>query len=71
MGSLDKTKKPSNELDSYLKGTLGENAPSNKTETSTKSMNMGVWIVGTLCQLFITDSYTKTKFSKKKKKKMK
>ena len=42
-----------------------EKAPSNRTPVLTKSMNMGIWVVGGLNQLFITDSLTETKFSKK------
>ena len=43
-----------------------EKAPSNRTPVLTKSMNMGIWVVGRLNQLFITDSLTETKFSKNK-----
>ena len=42
-----------------------ENAVSNKTRTVTKSMNMGIWVIGTLNQLFIRGSYTQINFSKK------
>ena len=66
MGSLDKTKKLFNELDFYLKDTHKESTPSNKTQAHTKSMNMGIWKVVTLCQLLITDSYIEIKFKKKK-----
>ena len=31
-----------------------------------KSMNMGIWVVGTLNQLFIKGFYTEIQFSKKK-----
>ena len=46
--------------------THSKNAPSNKTQVITKSMNMEIWEVGTLNQLFIRGSYTEIKFSKKK-----
>ena len=39
---------------------MRENIPSSRTQALTKSMDMGIWIVGTL-----RDSYTKIKFSKK------
>ena len=48
-----------------IKDTHRENTPSNKTEVLTKSMNMCVWGVGTVTRLFVTDSYTQIKFSKK------
>ena len=48
-----------------VKDTDRENAPSNKTPALTKSMNMGIWVVGTTNQLFIRGSYTEIKFSKK------
>ena len=48
-----------------FKDTHRENTPSNKTETFTKNMNMSIWAVGILNQLFIRDSYTQFKFSKK------
>ena len=44
---------------------LRENTPSNKTEALTESMNMYIWAIGILNQLFIRDSYTQIKFSKK------
>ena len=40
-------------------------ASSNKISALTKSMNMDIWVVGTMNQLFIRGSYTETKFSKK------
>ena len=40
-------------------------ALSNKTPALRKSTNMGIWVVGTLNQLFIRGSYTETKLSKK------
>ena len=33
-----------------------EKAPSNKTQGFTKSTNLGIWVVGTINQLFISDS---------------
>ena len=35
-----------------------ENTPSNRTKAFMKSMNMYIWVIGTLNQLFITGSYT-------------
>ena len=35
---------------------LREKAPSNKIPALTKSMNMGIWVVGISNQLFIRDS---------------
>ena len=39
-----------------LKDTLREKVPSNKSPAPRKNMNMGVWAVGTLNQLFIRGS---------------
>ena len=50
-----------------FKDTHRENTPSNKTEMLTKSMNIYIWTIGILNALFTRDSYTQTKFSKKKK----
>ena len=36
----------------------------NETLALRKSMNMDIWVIGTLIQLFIRGSYTKIKFSK-------
>ena len=47
------------------KDTHREKAPSNKTPVLSESMNMNIWVVGTLNQLFIKGSYAETKFSKK------
>ena len=47
------------------KDTHRENTPSNKTEVLTKSMNMYIWENNLLNELFITDSYSQVKFSKK------
>ena len=41
-----------------------EKTPSNKTAVLSKSMNVDIWVFGTSAQLFITGSYTETKFSK-------
>ena len=44
---------------------LSNKAPSNKTKVRTKSINMDIWVIGTLNQLFIIrGSYTEIKFSK-------
>ena len=48
----------------FLKDTHRGKAPSNKTPALWKSTNMGVWVVGTLNQLFIRGSQTETKLSK-------
>ena len=40
----------------FLKDTHRENTPSNKTTALTKSMNMYIWAIGVLHQLFIRDS---------------
>ena len=50
----------------YLKDTHRKIATSEKTPAFTKSMNMYIWIVGTLNQLFIRNSKTETKFPKHK-----
>ena len=39
-----------------IKDTRRENTPSNKTEALTNSMNMHIWTIGTLNQLFIRGS---------------
>ena len=38
-----------------------ENTPSNTTETPTKSVNLYIWAIGTLNQLFVRGSYTQIK----------
>ena len=43
---------------SGFKDTHRENTSPNKTESLTKSMNMYIWEIGTLNQLFIRGSYT-------------
>ena len=47
------------------KDTRRENTLSNKTQAFTESINMGIWVIRTLSQLFIRISHTQTKFSKK------
>ena len=42
----------------------GETPPSNKTQALTKGMNLGIWEIGTLKQLFIRRSYPEINFSK-------
>ena len=49
-----------------LRDTYSEKAPSNKTQVLTKSMNLSIWVVVTLNQLFIRGSYTEIKFSEKR-----
>ena len=49
----------------FIKDTNKEKAPTGKTQVSTKSINMDIWVIGTLNQLFIRGSYTEIKFSKK------
>ena len=39
-----------------VKGTHREKAPSNKTPALAKTSNMGIWVIGTLNQLFIRGS---------------
>ena len=39
-----------------------ENAPLNKTQALTKSVNMDIWITGTLNQLLRRGPYTQIKF---------
>ena len=39
-----------------FKDTHKEKAPSNRTPTLSKSMNMGIWVVGTSHQLFTRGS---------------
>ena len=48
-----------------INDTHREKAPSNKTQALIKSMNMGVWVIGILNQLFRRSSYNRIKFSKK------
>ena len=49
-------------LDSVLhKDVHWENIPSNKTKTLTESMNMRLWEIGTLNQLFIRSSNSEIK----------
>ena len=51
------------------KDTHKKNTTLNKTRTLTKSMNMGIWLIGALNQLFVRGA--QIRFSKKKKKKHK
>ena len=43
-----------------------ENTPSNKTEVLPKSMNMYIWEISTVNQLFVRDSYTQISLKKMK-----
>ena len=45
-----------------FKDTHRRKTPSNKTQALTRSMNMGVLVIGTLNQLFIRGSYTEVNF---------
>ena len=52
--------------DGYLHGfkdTLRENTTSNKSQALAKSFNMDIWVIGTLNQIFIRNSYTQNFFS--------
>ena len=49
----------------YFKETHREKTPLNKTEALTKETNMYIWAIGILNQLFLRDSYTQIKFSRK------
>ena len=51
--------------DLEIKDTQWKNIVSNRTQVVTKTIDMGIWVVGTLIQIFIKSSYTETKFSKK------
>ena len=48
-----------------LRVTCRENTPSNKTEALMKSINIYIWAIGILNQLFVKNSYNQIKFSKK------
>ena len=48
-----------------INNTHRENAPQNKTQTHRKNMNMDIWVVSALNQLFTRGSYTEIKFPKK------
>ena len=54
-------------INSYklIKDSHREKALSNKTPALTKSANMGIWVFGKSNQIFIRDSWTVTKSSKK------
>ena len=47
-----------------LRGTRSENTPSSKTEALTKSMNVYIWTIDTLKQLFIRGSSAQIKLLK-------
>ena len=51
-------------LESLLLDNHRENTLTNKTQVLTKSMNMAIWVIGTLNQLFIRGSYTEINFKK-------
>ena len=51
-------------MDMFLVDAHREQAPSNKTQALTKSLNMDIWVVGKL-NLFIRGSDNENKFSKK------
>ena len=73
MNPFSRERVGTNELTSYtlrpneyaFKHTHSENTLTNKTQTLMKSMNMNIWVIGTLNQLFKRDSYTQIIFSKK------
>ena len=48
----------------FLKDAQKEKAPSNKTPVLTKSMNMGIWVVGRSNHLFVIGSQTEAKLPK-------
>ena len=50
---------------SDFKDTHRKKSPSNETAALTKSMNMDIWVNGTLKQVFVRGSLTETRFSKK------
>ena len=52
--------------ESSFKDTHRENTLPNKTQVLTKSMNINIWVIGTLSQLFKRASHAQFKFSKKK-----
>ena len=43
-------------MESSFKDTRRDKAPSDKTQMLAESMNMGIWVVGTLNQLFVRGS---------------
>ena len=47
-----------------VQDTHTENALTNKTQALTKSMNMDIWVLSILNQLFIRGYYTEIKFFK-------
>ena len=50
-----------------FKDTHRENSPSNKTQALRKCMNVEIWLISELNQLFIRESDAQVKLSKKKK----
>ena len=50
-----------------IKDTQRENAPSNKSQALTRSMNMDISVVGSLNELFTKASFTEKIFKKKNK----
>ena len=50
---------------STFKETYRKNTPSNKTGALTKSMNIYIWVICILNQLFISDYYTQIEFLRK------
>lgn len=50
---------------STFKETYRKNTPSNKTGALTKSMNIYIWVICILNQLFIRDYYTQIEFLRK------
>ena len=49
-----------------LQDTHSKKAPSNKTPTLTKSINMDIWLIVKSNQFFLRGSHTETKLSKNK-----
>ena len=49
----------------FVRILTGEITPSNKTEALAKSMNMYIWAIAKVNQLFIRGCYTQIKFFKK------
>ena len=53
-----------NNANNKAKDTHRENRPSNKTQALTRSMNMDIWVIGTLNEIFKRGFSTQIKFSK-------
>ena len=49
----------------HVEDSQREKISSSKTKALTKSMNMDIWVAGTLNLVFIRGSYDEIKFSKK------